>query len=265
MTTLNPFSSIWQVIEMGLDIDVIGIRAIMRSFTKKLLLNRRWIIVLLIAMFLASVMGYAATLSDEGAYEGSDLISSLMLAFLLPIMALIYGASMLRNDMDDKSITTVITSPLDRRVSYLGYYLSLVIALTVMLLVVLFVGWLAFFLVDGMNGEAFGLLLSYSALLVVGAIVYSSLFLAMGVLLRQPIYLGLIYAFVWEGFIGSFRGAISDYTIIRQIKVIGAEIVSSGPITDADGNMVISVAVLAIVTVVLLLIGAFAFRDKEMP
>ncbi|MCE5296328.1 MAG: hypothetical protein LLG16_04395 [Euryarchaeota archaeon] len=250
---------------MNVDVNIIGVRTMLWSFTRKLLLNKRWIVVLLIAAFLAAVMGYAATLSDDGLYEGSDLMSSLMLTFLLPIMALIYGGSMLRNDMDDRSITTVISSPLDRRVTYLGYYLSLVIALTVMLLIVLFAGWLAFFLIDGMNGEAVGLLLSYSVLLAIGAFVYSSLFLAMGVLIRQPIYLGLIYAFVWEGFIGSVPGAIGDYTIMRQIKVLGAEIVSEGPITGLEGDVMISAAVLVIVTVALFVLGAFAFRDKEMP
>ncbi|MFA5311988.1 MAG: hypothetical protein WC375_01565 [Methanomassiliicoccales archaeon] len=250
---------------MDIDVNVIGIRTMLRTFTRKLLFNKRWIVVLLIAAFLAAVMGYAATLAEDELYDGSGLMSALMLSFLLPIMALIYGASMLRNDMDDRSITTVISSPLDRRVTYLGYYLSLVIALTVMLLIVLFAGWLAYFLVAGMDGDAVGLLLSYSGLMVIGAIVYSSLFLAIGVLIRQPIYLGLIYAFVWEGFVGSVPGAIGDYTIMRQIKVIGAEVVSTGQITDLDGDVLISVVVLAVVTVVLFLAGAFAFREKEMP
>jgi ABC-type transport system involved in multi-copper enzyme maturation permease subunit len=244
---------------------LIGFRTMLKFFTRKLLLNRRWLVVLLLAAFLAAVMGYAATLSPSGLYYGSDLMGTLMLSFLLPIMALIYGASMIRNEMDDRSITTVITSPLDRRVSYLGYYFSLTVVLTIMLLLVQLVGWLAYFLVAGMGGEAVGLLLAYSALLVIGSFVYSSLFLTMGVLLKQPIYLGLIYAFVWEGYIGSVPGVISDYTIMHQLKVIGSQLVSQGPITSVSGDVAASSLVLAVLTVVLVVIGAFSFRDKELP
>ncbi len=238
----------------------------MFSFSsKKLLLNRRWIIVALMAGLVAIVMLYVASQGEGTVDEASTLINLLVLSFLLPIMSLIYGASMIRNEMDDRSITQVVTSPMDRRASYLGYYLSLCAVLIVMLVLIEAIGWVSFFLTAGMDQEAVGMLLSYALVLVIGSFVYSSLFLALGVFFRQPIYLGLLYAFVWEGFVGSLPGAIGQYTISYYLKVIGAELIPYGNISDFSGDVVVAIFVLIPLTIFLLVIGAFAFREKEIP
>ena len=238
----------------------------LRFSSRKLLLNRRWVIVALVAALVAVVMGYVASQTQGGDLDaGSTLLSALVLTFLLPVMALIYGASMIRNEIDDRSITHVITSPLDRRVSYLGYYLSLIGVLAVMLVIIGLVGWSAFFLYSGSGAEALSLLLSYSLLLIIGAVVYSSLFLALGVVLKQPIYLGLLYAFVWEGLIGSVPGAIGQYTVMYNLKVIGADLIHNGSIVDFTGDAGIAALSLAVFTIVMLAIGAFVFWEKEVP
>jgi ABC-2 type transport system permease protein len=230
------------------------------------LTNRRWIIVLLLAALIGVVMGYSASLGAVGALDqGSDLLNLLVLSFVLPIMAMIFGASMIRNEIDDRSITQVITSPVDRRISYLGYYLSLIMVLALSLLVVTVVGWTGYYLVSGISGDAVGLLIAYLAVLMLGAVVYSSLFLVMGVVLKQPIYLGLIYAFVWEGFIGSLPGAIGNITIMHQLRVIASSQIHNGSISGFSGDAVVSFIALAVLTAVLLIAGAYAFREKQLP
>jgi len=250
---------------MELRSDLASLRALISFSSKKLLLNRRWVIVALMAGLVALVMLYVASEGSGTIEEGSTLINTLVLSFLLPIMSLIYGASMIRNEIDDRSITQVVTSPMDRRMSYVGYYVSLSLVLIVMLVLIEAVGWLSFFLTTNVDQEALELLLSYALVLTIGAFVYSSLFLALGVVLKQPIYLGLLYAFVWEGFVGSLPGAIGQYTIMYYLKVIGAELIPYGNITEFTGDAIISAVVLAGLTIILLALGAWAFREKEMP
>jgi len=250
---------------MALGYNAVGLRALFSFSSKKLLLNRRWVIVALMAGLVAVVMLYVAGEGNGTIVEGSTLINVLILSFLLPIMSLIYGASMIRNEIDDRSITQVITSPMDRRVSYLGYYLSLTAVLVVMLVIIETVGWASYFFSTEVNQEALNLLLSYALVLAIGSFVYSSLFLALGVFFKQPIYLGLLYAFVWEGFVGSLPGAIGQYTISYYLKVIGANLIPYGNISDFSGDPIIAAAVLMGLTIFLLAIGAFGFRDKEIP
>jgi ABC-2 type transport system permease protein len=250
---------------LDLDLNLTGLKAIMRLSVRKLLLSRRWVIVVLVGALVALVMGYVASQEVGSLDGGSTLLNSLVLSFLLPIMALIYGASMIRNEIDDRSITQIITSPVDRRVSYLGYYLSLVTVLSIMLLATGVVGWASYFLQTNVASDALDMLVSYSALLIIGSIVYSTLFLALGALLKQPIYLGLLYAFIWEGFVGSLPGAIGTYTIVHNLKVIGADLVHNGNITTFSGDATTAALILVFLTAVLLIIGAWAFREKEVP
>jgi len=250
---------------MDLRTSITGMSAIFRFSSKKLLTNRRWLLVALMVALVAVVMGYVANQEGVSLDLGSSLINLLILSFLLPVMSLIYGASMIRNEIDDRSITQVLTSPMDRRASYLGYYLSLIAVLALMLVILVVVGWSSYFLQDQVDSQALELLLYYAFILVVGSMVYSSLFLAMGVLLKQPIYLGLLYVFVWESFVGSLPGAIGQYTIVYNLKVIGAEFISYGNIIEFSGDAIISAIVLTALTVVLLALGAWAFREKEIP
>lgn len=251
---------------MDLQLNLTGLRAMLGFSSRKLLLNRRWVIVVLVALLAALVMGYVASQSTADPMdEGSTLMNTLVLSFLLPVMALIYGASMIRNEIDDRSITQVITSPIDRRASYLGYYLSLIAVTALMLLAIGLAGWASYFLQTRVDGDSLGLLASYSLVLVIGAVVYGSLFLAMGVVLKQPIYLGLLYAFVWEGLVGSVPGAIGHYTIMYQLKVIGSSMIHSGSITSFTGDAGQAALALIVLTALLVLLGAFAFREKEVP
>jgi ABC-type transport system involved in multi-copper enzyme maturation permease subunit len=235
---------------------IIGMMAMIRFSTKKLLFNRRWMVVALIALLVGTVMGYAALEGEDDVGTGVAYLDLLVLSFLLPIMSMIYGASMIRSEIDDRSITQVITSPVDRRITYLGYYISLIVNA---------VGWGSYFGLIGIGGEAMEVLISISAVLAIGSVVYSSLYLVMGVALKQPIYLGLLYAFVWEGFVGSLPGAVGEYTIRHHLRVIASEWVDHADLADVPGDPLGSSIVLLVVTVVLLVAGMWAFREKEVP
>lgn len=243
---------------------LIGLRTMVVFSARKLILNRRWILVLAVAVLVGALMGYSATLEVDHLVFASDLLNLLLLTFFLPIFALIYGASMIRNEIDDRSIVQVITSPMDRRVSFIGYFLALTFVLSMMLFITAIVGWASYFIVAGMSLDAVALLLPYLLVLFIGSVVYSSIFLTSGVILRQPIYLGLFYIFIWEGFVGSIPGAIADMTIRHQLQVIAAHWIEDGNISSVAGDALISAIAMVVVTVAMVFIGAYAFREKEI-
>ncbi|MCG7841237.1 MAG: ABC transporter permease [Methanomassiliicoccales archaeon] len=242
----------------------IGLWTMLRFSARKLLQNRRWIIVVLLTVLVAAVMGYSAT-QDGADIDGmSNLMDFLLIAFLLPVLALIYGASMIRNEIDDRSIVQVITSPLDRRIAYLGYYFALVIVLTVLLTLATIVGGLSYlaFSPDGSGGIE--VMLVFIAVQFIGVLIYSALFLVMGAKLKQPIYLGLFYIFIWEGFLGSAPGAIGSYTIRHQLRVIASEFINYGDIAHVIGDGTTSLITLIVLAIVLTSLGAFLFRELEV-
>jgi len=243
-----------------------GIFALTLHSTKKLLFGRKAIITILVAIFVAAVMGYAGSQSHNPLDEGTDLMDYLILFFFMPVMAMIYGSSLIRDEIDDKSITHVATAPLDRAFSYLGYYLPLVITVAVSMIVISSVGMFVFFGQHELGSRAVELYAEFLALVVIGSFVYSSLFLMISVMFSKPVMIGLFYAFIWEGYIGSLPGAIQKASVKHYLRSLGSEWVDYGTISSwnqASGALG-SAVLLIVLTVVLLVLGAYLFRVKEL-
>jgi len=246
--------------------NLIGMMAIVRYFTKKILFSRKAVVTVLIAIFLAVVMGYVATQDVERLPDGDDLMDLLILFLFMPIIAMIYGASIIRDEIEDKSITQILTSPLDRTFAYLGYYLSLAISLSIVMVIIVTVGFLSFFGQTGIDGDAMSIYSSMCGLTIIGSLVYSSLFLFISLPLKRPLYFGLFYAFIWEGFIGSLPGRIKEIALKHYIRSIGSEWISYGDIsTYSASSVAYSSQVLVGITIAFLLLGIILFNVKEFP
>jgi ABC-2 type transport system permease protein len=245
---------------------LVGIQALTFHSTKKLLFGKKAIIMVLVAIFVAAVMGYAGSQTKDPLNDGTNLMDTLILFFFMPVMAMVFGSSLIRDEIDDKSITHVATAPLDRAFSYLGYYLPLGIATAVSMFAISTVGWLAFFGQRGVGSDELGLYLEFVALVVIGSFVYSSLFLAISVLFNKPILIGLFYAFIWEGYIGSLPGAIQNASVKHYLRSLGSAWVNFGDISrwNQASSAWSSALVLLGVTIFFLILGAYLFREKEL-
>lgn len=243
-----------------------GIVALTTHSTKKLLLSRKVVITFLVAVFVALVMGYAGTQEVDPLEDGANLMDTLILFFFMPVMAMIYGSSLIRDEIDDMSITHVATAPLDRVYSYVGYYIPLVITVVVSVVLIATAGFLAFFAQHDVGAEAVEIYLEFVVLIALGSIVYSSLFLAISVVFKKPVFFGLFYAFVWEGLIGSLAGVIQKVSVKHYLRSMGSEWVDFGDMSGFEeatgfGD---SVIVLVLLTAAFLAIGAYLFRNKEL-
>ncbi|MBN1677719.1 MAG: ABC transporter permease [Candidatus Thermoplasmatota archaeon] len=245
---------------------LVGILALTLHYTKKLLFGRKVVITILVGLFVAAVMAYAGSQSHAPLEDGTNMMDTLILFFFMPVMAMIFGSSLIRDEIDDKSITHIATAPLDRAFTYVGYYLPLGIAVAVSMVSISSVGMLAFFGQHGVGSEAFEIYLEFVALVVIGSFVYSSLFLAIGVLFPKPVMVGLFYAFIWEGFIGSLPGAIQNASIKHYLRSVGCGWVDFGSISrwDQASSVSGSAAVLLCLALFFLVSGVYLFREKEL-
>ena len=233
---------------------------------KKILFSKRIIAVIAIIGFISAIMIYASTLDVDRLSQGANLLDTLILSFFIPIVTMFYGSSILRDDIEDQSITQVLTCPLSRTSTYILYYISLIISLAVITSLITLSGFLAFFLPLKIDADALSILLNMVVLSILGSIVYSSLFLTVSVLLEKSIYFGLFYAFIWEGFIGSIPGRIQEFSIKHYIRSIASEWIEYGSISRFSGYSIGNAfLILFILTVVLIVIGILLFRNKEFP
>jgi ABC-2 type transport system permease protein len=245
---------------------ITGLWTILSYTLRKLLVSKRIFITLLIALFVGGVMAYATTQKMDRQAGGTDMLDNLVLSFFMPVMAMIYGSSLVRDEMDDRSITQVVTSPMDRMVTYAGYYLGLAASVCAAILLVLTTGFLVFFGALGFGAGSGHVFVSMAALVVIGSFAYSALFIIVSVLISHPIYFGLLYAFIWEGYIGSIPGNIRLLAVKHYVRSLGAHWIDVGTISSYNASTPSDAAlVLVVLTAVLLVLGAIVFREKEFP
>jgi len=137
------------------------ILALMKYSIKKLLFKKRIVIAFLILLTVVGIMGYAGSHQNADFNTGAGLMNVLILSFFMPAICMIYGCSVIRDEIEDKSIIHVFTSPFDRIFAYLSYYLSLVICLCLILAVITSLGFISFFGQQGIDGEAMSIYITF--------------------------------------------------------------------------------------------------------
>jgi ABC-type transport system involved in multi-copper enzyme maturation permease subunit len=142
------------------------------------------------------------------------MIWFLFLRFIVPVLGIFYGTSLMADEVEDKTITYLFTRPIPRSAVLIGKYLAY-LASTV--LIVLPSVMLVFFLVVPIGGQgiagSFPTLLRDLVLLATGLAVYGALFAAVGAWLKRPVLFGLFFAFGWENFAMALPGYLKRFTV----------------------------------------------------
>lgn len=243
---------------------VVKFGSLLKYSMRKILLKKKIISAVLGFAFIVAVMGYASTQSVEKLVEGTELMNVLILSFLVPVISMVYGSTIIRDEIDDRSITHVVTSPMKRALSYLGYYIALVISLNLILTFITTGGFLAFFAPIGIGSSSLDIYVSVLGLSFIGTLVYSSLFLMVSLLTSRSIYFGLFYAFIWEGFVGSLPGNIQKVAISHYIRSIGSDWIEYVSMENPTSTS-ISIILIVVLIVLLLFLGSWFFEEKEFP
>lgn len=158
-------------------------------------------VVLALGLRLAETSGL---LFDRPREAGAILYGSMMwllyARFIVPVLGVFYGTSLIADEIDDKTITYLFTRPIQRSAVILGKYLAYLVC-TILLLLPSVV--IVFFLVVPIGrgptiGEMFPTLLTDLAMLALGLAAYGAVFAFVGARLKRPLLAGLLFALGWE-------------------------------------------------------------------
>lgn len=208
--------------------------AVMRIFDLSLgqmLWSRRTIFMaLVVAAPMVLAVLFRIVLFEQGGLAIADhtmkgdalfgaVIWLLYLRFIVPILGVFYGTSLIADEVDDKTITYLFVRPVPRRAILLGKYLAYV-ASTV--LVVLPSVVVVYFLATPFDLRAiagsFPALAKDLALLGTGLIVYGAVFAFVGTTLKHPLILGLVFAFGWEQLALLIPGYLRQFTVMYYLQ-----------------------------------------------
>ena len=169
---------------------------------------------------------HASGFKINGAAVGGSAVFGMMIwllfiRFIVPVLGVFYGTSLIADEVEDKTITYLFTRPIPRRAVLLGKYFAY-LACTVLL--VLPSVMLVFFLIvptgGGSIGGAFPSLLADLGMLVVGLASYGALFAFVGSRLKRPLVVGLVFAFGWEPAVLLFPGYLKRLTVAYYMQAL---------------------------------------------
>lgn len=162
----------------------------------------------------------------NGAAIGGPAVFGMMvwllfIRFIVPVLGVFYGTSLIADEVEDKTITYLFTRPIPRSAVLFGKYLAY-LACTVLL--VLPSVMLVFFLIvptgGGSIGAAFPSLLADLGMLAVGLASYGAVFALVGTRLKRPLVVGLVFAFGWEPAVLLFPGYLKRLTVAYYMQAL---------------------------------------------
>jgi ABC-2 type transport system permease protein len=199
------------------------------------------------------------------------MIWLLYIRFIVPVLGVFYGTSLIADEIDDKTITYLFTRPIPRAAVLFGKYLAYLVCTT---LIVLPSVVLVYFLIvpirGGSIGGSFPSLAADLGMLAVGLASYGALFGLVGARLKRPLVIGLVFAFGWEPAVLLFPGYLKRLTVAYYLQSLvphampddSASSLLLRIVTDVP-SLGVSLLSLAILTAVTLWLAGRATNRRE--
>ncbi len=147
------------------------------------------------------------------------VIAVVWISNVLPVCALFYATSLIADEVDDRTLTYLLTRPITRPAIFAGKfaaYLATTLSLSLPPAVVTF-----YLLATAPRGTAVGAaaidLVRDLGVMALTLLVYGALFALLGVLLRRPVIPGLLFLYGWE-LLAHLPGYLPRLTLTARLQ-----------------------------------------------
>jgi ABC-2 type transport system permease protein len=166
-----------------------------------------------------------------GTYEG--LMQGAFFPLVLLIVTLLLAVPLFRDEIDDQSITFLLTRTINKPFTVAGKYVGYWVTANLVLLPPVALGYAIVASEAGSaSSELVGVLPSLLLMTEVGLVAFGAIFLFLGLLTRKALIVGLVYAFFWEYLIGGLAGFAPDLSIMHYLLSIPTFWVPSGTLAS---------------------------------
>lgn len=255
-----------------------GMRVMTALAVRELVISKKSLLVVLLGAALVAAAVLQNVLVLTGFVRRANvpmfygfMVTEAFLRFFLPVVSLFYGAALVTDEVDGRTLTYLTTRPVDKRILLYGKFAGFLLVATAILEVTLCLCWLAFATAVGAGGlGAHALTLAKDgAATVMGLLAYGAFFTFLGAFMRKPVMPGLIFAFVWEQIASFLPGGAQRLTILHYLQAITPHTLE--PLEDLpflsslyhDEHPVVAVAALLFISGMFLWLAGVVFRNKE--
>lgn len=246
------------------------------TITFRQIIRSKKTLFMLIIAFLPVVIAIYYRISGREYDITPEQAVSFMMMFvmtsILLLVALFYGASLIADEVDNKTIIYLFTRPIRKYsiilAKYLAYLLSTIIILippAIITFLAITVGSLNYS--DFMDSLAvFG---KQVAVITAGLMVYGAIFLFLGTWRKHAMIIGLLFAFGWEKMILVVPGAVRRFSVVHYLlSIFPRGVLQSGfrilpPQANIKSSGLTSIIVLAFIFLAFISLSMFLISRKE--
>jgi len=208
--------------------------------TRGLLGRRRFLLLLPLPILMVGVALIPRLQGVSAAEWAQEVIVAMGFTTLLPIVALIVGTGVLGAEIDDGTITHILSKPLAR-------WRIIVPKLLVAIAVTAASAAVPFYIVGALaSGPRLGVGLIVGS--TAGAVLYSTIFVALSLISRRPVLLGLVYVIIWEGLLSNLVSGTRVLSV-QQYALTIADKASGSDLLNANVSVPVAIVMSIVVTV----------------
>ena len=199
----------------------------------------------------------------------SRVLLIVYIQLLIPILALVYGGLIVNEEVDQKTLVFLTTSPIPKPSVIIGKYG----AYATLSAIIVNIGLILCFAIINVNRlgnmvyvkEFF----SFMGAGLLALVAYMGLFTLLGALMKKSMVIGLLFIFGWENIVQYFPGVTQKFTVIHYIKSLlpsgGGKssflyflLVRVQPSSTAE-----SIIILLVILTAALTLASFVFQNRE--
>lgn len=213
---------------------------IARMTVRGLLGRRRFLVLLLLPASLIGLTALSAA-TDAPVTDWSDLVlNNLGFGVVVPLVALIIGAGVLGNEIDDGTLVHILAKPVSRADIVLT---KLVVGVAATLIMVVPAVAVSGALTDGAE-----LSVSLGIGAALSGTAYCVLFAALSLMSRRPVLVGLGYILVWETLLSNFLSG-TEVLSIREYGVSVADDLAGTDLLNGELSVVVALIMAGVLVV----------------
>jgi ABC-2 type transport system permease protein len=201
----------------------------------------------------------------------TEILMVFFLQFYIVLLTLFYGTSVTAEEVENKTLSYLITRPLPKPAIVLGKYGAYTLLMFVMVAVSLAASYFIMNMSRLAEPDLYLTFLRYLGVLGLGILAYGAFFTFLGTILKRAIIVGLVFGFGWENVIQYFPGSTQKFSIVHYLKSLlpyrpaagGGRGIALLLFRLEPTEPFVAVLVLAGVTAALLVLACWFFRTKE--
>lgn len=193
--------------------------ATLATVTLRALLGRRRTLLMILLAAMPVLLGLIIRANRDSLRTEvlGPTIDSLVVAIVLPLVALVFGTAALGMELDDGTGVHLLTKPISR---WLIIVAKTIVAGTLTAALIVPSTVISGILMGGTGSTAVGITFAFALASLIGAYVYTAIFLVLSVITTRGLIIGLAYALIWEAVVAGLLPGSQVFSVHQYLQGI---------------------------------------------